>query len=251
MRSIHKSALVLVGMLLIVLAFGMNIPLAHAATSVPANKSPNWAGYYVSLPNNIIDSAMMTWQVPNVDCTKNGKPISGTIGIFPGLGGVANGDLLPQLGTANQCSNGQLTTWAWWEVATTNKPQPLPNPVYVGDNMAAEVVYSGGEYQFYMNDATQGWHFQKTWTDTTTMPQSSECIVEDFNSSLLPQFTTVNITNCQWQSGSNAAQPISSGTNLTQEDVFENLGAVQMQKTQTSELGNDGASFSVDWKNYG
>jgi len=74
MQSIHKSALALVGILLIaILAFGTRIPLAHAATTVPPDISGTWQG------QGNYNSGQNTYNMLLTITSVNGSTFSGTL----------------------------------------------------------------------------------------------------------------------------------------------------------------------------
>jgi Peptidase A4 family len=236
----------------------LNSLTVSAATVSTYNPNHNWAGYHVSLSQStnptLVSVVDMDWKVPAVNCTKGGKPISGKIGIWTGLGGV--GELLAQLGTANECTNGDNTSWAWWEVQPTIDPQRLPETVSPGDDIDASVSYNrDGSYKLMLTNYTQHWDFDKSWKNPTTRPHTAECIVEKVTHAILPQFATINVNVCHWaqfKPYANTAPwyPFSKGANLTRDEVAESYLGIIFPKTETSALSSDGTSFSVNWKGY-
>lgn len=239
----------------------------------------NWGGYTLSFanpdPQNNPLGASAIWTVPGVNCTQNGTPITNTIAEWVGLGGTSN-QYLEQTGTAQACtiSNGKAITsyYPWYEftgctttsqcAAHTPKPVKIPDHVYKGDNMGADVVEQGPGYfvtQLWDHGSTA--HPSNTWyayalyqdnRSSVTPPLTADWVFEDMHvgksaTPPLPKFSpAVLFQNCYWNQDG-ATNELGSGNVNPALQVYTD----STQVATTSPLGADNMSFSVQWRAYG
>lgn len=256
-----RKLTVLACCLLLPLLFVLFLPSqVQAAPLLSTVNNFNWAGYSVSLQPNLSSttSVSMAWNIPSVSCYQNGKPISGTIGIWPGLGGIG-ANTLEQIGTASQCTNGQASYWAWYELfPSMSQPHHLLQdgnyPVSAGDSMRADVTNQGGGYFVLrlFNDSKH-WYYTKIWLNqgSNVAPASADCILEDQAAGTFPQFYKEQINNCVWvQNGTQ--QPLTSGTNLTRYNIVRstNLPPFSTSIATTIDIFPDGKTFAIYWNKF-
>lgn len=248
---------------------------AHAQATITNKTSPNWAGYTINYtnpdPNTDPLGVSGAWNVPQVNCTENGKPISGQVAAWVGLGGVTNGNALEQIGTTSQCTNGRVTYYAWYEfppaaavqinvTKTTNASCKGKSPIAAGDDMQADVVDQGfGQFALQIRDTTKNWYCPVLWINqsSSAVPQTAEWIVEDPFSNgkqmTWPQFKNgAAFIACTWtQNG--ATNPLYSGANLTNETIYvypqTTILPVYKDNTETITAGAPEA-FLIQWLHY-
>ncbi|HEY6276512.1 MAG TPA: G1 family glutamic endopeptidase [Streptosporangiaceae bacterium] len=236
----------------------MWLPTA-ALARVDITDHPNqvWAGYGLDFtnPSDTPLSVSGTWTVPSVNCSRNGKPISGQVSVWPGLGGAKSGNNLEQTGTDSQCINGKATYWAWYEFPPKPPVHITANgkyPVSVNDSMRADVTDQGaGYFVLRIFDNTKHWHYTKIMINqsSSAVPQTGEWIVEDPGNATWPQFTkNVVFKNCYWvQNGPQTALDL--GANLTQYTIYTNT-LFPLAKDVTWDPASDGTDFAVQWQRY-
>lgn len=241
----------------VILFTAMSLPAAGAMRASVTNfPNPSWAGYSVAFTNTQDTplSASGAWTVPSVNCTANGKPISGEVAVWPGLGGTSSDDLA-QIGTDSQCINGKATYWAWYEfVPSQSKAIHITGngkyPVSAGDSIRATVTEQGaGYFALQIWNDSRSWYYPVLHLDQSahSTPLTAEWIVEDPGNQTWPQFTrNVVFKNCTWvQNGPQA--PLSSGTSLTKYTIVTDTPIVQFPKDITGDPASGGTAFSVQW----
>jgi Peptidase A4 family len=214
--------------------------------------STNWAGYFAtntaSNVNYTVTYVSGTWTVPTVTC-KSGTAITS---MWVGIDGAIS-DTVEQTGTSSQCSGTTASYNAWWELYPLNAEQPISSiTVHAGDSISASVTYSSSTGKFTMA-ITDGTHsFSKTATQSGTLRNSAECIVErpSGSSGLYrlakfaspAQFATCTAT-INGASGAIGSFPV-----VGQIDMVNSGGTII---ASTSALSSNQSTFSVTWKGYG
>ena len=191
-------------------SLSIGVPKIHVKY-VSSWQSLNWAGYVVetslsSPQNGSVSDVHGSWWVPS---SANG-PKDSLVGCWVGIDGYnysTNNPTVEQTGTASVIDTyGVQTYYAWYEMV----PLPavnLPYTVLPGDWMSAEVRYVGSGV-FYLNifDATQGWNFSTSQTQSSALRNSAEWIVEGpapffgpiTPSGIPPQTQLTNFGTVQW-----------------------------------------------------
>jgi hypothetical protein len=229
--------------LLMVAALGvLTIGLTRSAAVGPLGIRPgavesslNWAGYVAV---GRYTSVSASWKVPAV---VSGDASQDMASFWVGLGG-RDSHALEQIGTAGGFLGGAAHYAVWWEIL----PQPAvytPMSLSPGDTVTATVTYKGGdEFTMSLTDETTGQRFSITRPDPAARLVSAEAVAEapSQRSGLLP---LSNFGVVRFSSVAAGGRPI--GT-LPWERVTMSDGS--SPNAATSELGSDGASFSVTWQ---
>jgi len=267
MKNLLCLSTLLVSSLMLLAAFSPMLAFANPTTAQTMSLlnsingtaySTNWSGYAVTAASDSVTSAAGSWIVPTVTGTSSGQYAAFWVGIDG-----ASSSTVEQTGvlavTTRSGFRGTTTTYyAWYEfypsesiIQITKANSGAPATVKPGDTISASVTYvSGTTFTLSITDATQGWTFSITGSQSGATESSAEWIVEapSSNFGVLPlaNFGTVAFTGCTAKVGGTTG-PISSFT-YEQINMVTNRGVV---KDTTSPLGGDGESFTVTWKSSG
>ena len=216
-------------------------------------ESENWSGYAVT--GSSFTEAKGSWTVPTVNCSLT----PGTYSSFwVGLDGYSS-STVEQTGTDSDCNGSRPSYYAWYEF--------YPNPselirnltISPGDQMSAEVSYSGGEFTITITDETTGQSHTKISRVSGAARSSAEWIAEapccTRGGGILPlsDFGTVSLGGDSTHvSGTNFATDSSTsgsisvfGSSVDQITMVSSKGA---NEAVPSALSADGTSFTVAWK---
>ncbi len=154
------------------------IPLATAAAAGPSQEatSSNWAGYVANSPSNAdgFKSVSGSWVQPHADCSTT----DGSSSFWVGLGGQSDEPTgLEQTGTAVDCSGGQASAYAWYELIPA-APVRLDMAISAGDRISATVTVNGNRVRIQLADKTTGRSFDRTLTTDNIDVSSAEWIAE-------------------------------------------------------------------------
>lgn len=225
---------------------------AQPATQGPAAQYFNWAGYSNDDPSQYISEADGQWAIPHV----TGEGYSS---IWPGIGNPDQGspDSIVQAGT-EQDINGSETDYLWFEIFPQENQERLLYPVpHPGDNANITVEYSPSSHtaNFVLCDETQAICIDPmTQTVQAQHPvgTGAEWIVErtEVNGQYpyLANFGRITIAGA-YENYKGGYLPISSTQNYYKINMIDCQTHEAM--ANTSALGGDGASFYVQWLNYG
>jgi hypothetical protein len=136
--------------------------------------STNWSGYVAT--SGGYTSVSGSWRVP----AATGNGISTTAdGTWIGIGGVFSNDLI-QTGTGNTIdANGQVSTYAFYELLPDVALEIPSLSVSAGDSMSANITEtSSGVWQITITDNTRGQTFS-TSVNYVSSHSSAEWIEED------------------------------------------------------------------------
>jgi hypothetical protein len=203
---------------------------------VTHSTSTNWAGYAAT--NSTFTSVSSSWTQPTASCTSQTTYSS----FWVGLDGY-NSNSVEQTGTDADCSGGQPSYYAWYEMYP-KFPVNLSKsayPVQPGDQMRASVNFSGrNAFTLTISNSTRGWTFNTT-QKSKAQRTSAEVIAEAPSSSggVLPltNFGTANF-------GASTANGQSLASFKPDKIDMVSGGTV---KAQTGSIAANG-SFSVTWK---
>jgi Peptidase A4 family len=198
--------------------------------------STNWAGY--AAINSAFTSVSSSWTQPTATCTSQTTYSS----FWVGLDGY-NSNSVEQTGTDADCSGGQASYYAWYEMYP-KFPVNLSTstyPVRPGDQMHASVNFSGrNAFTLKISNTTRGWTFNTT-QKSKAQRTSAEVIAEAPSSSggvlALTNFGTANF-------GASNANGQSLASYRPDKIDMVSGGIV---KAQTGSIATNG-SFSVTWK---
>jgi len=214
-------------------------------------ESGNWSGYAVT--GSLFTSAKGSWTVPAVNCTTTPNASSA---FWVGIDGY-NSFTVEQTGTFSDCNGKRAFYSAWYEFYPKGSVL-IPNfTVSPGNQMSAEVTYSGSVFTLSITNESTGASFSVSSKVRAAKRSSAEWIAEapSVNGHALPlsdfgiadfgeDFTGVNGTN--YAVDSSASGPISSfGTNVQEITMVNGKGA---DKAIPSSLSSDGTSFTVAWE---
>ncbi|MGA7669725.1 MAG: G1 family glutamic endopeptidase [Nitrolancea sp.] len=212
-------------------------PAPNPAPSTGSEASENWAGYVASGGSFIAVSG--TWVVPNVDASA----ADGADATWVGIGGVTSTDLI-QAGTDAIVQGGQVTYAALLETLP-EASETVPLTISPGDTVSVSITQqTQNTWQIVMKDVTTSQTYQTT-VQYQSQLSSAEWIEESPSTGrqlLLPldSFGSITFTNCS---------AVEDGQSHTIAQM--NVESITLQTpagkplVTTSELGSDGASFSV------
>jgi hypothetical protein len=230
--------------------------IRHAAfvrADVGAEESANWSGYAVAdggtAPTPTAFSAVAgSWVQPAASCKAGSSAYSA---FWVGLGGFAETSTsLEQTGTESDCTAfGEPRYSAWYEILPA-PAIPLKLVVKPGDAMSASVAVSGRLVTLKLRNLTRHTSFAKKLKMAVPDRSSAEWIAE------AP--STCSISNCRPLPLANfgtvsftGATAIGAGHHGTIADPGWAATAVTLKGDAVaapSDLGGDGASFSVGWQ---
>jgi Peptidase A4 family/PASTA domain len=167
--------------------------------------STNWSGYVTPANTGAYNATSTTFTVPSsIRCTSTDTASSFWAGLD---GATANDDTVEQDGVEADCTDGSLAMYAWLETFPAAEEEIVssndtPAPVHPGDVVVSTVTEdSPSEYNFVMDDETQGWNINSNLTmpaGSTGEDQTSEVITEattECTSASASSCTIMPITN--------------------------------------------------------
>jgi Peptidase A4 family len=154
------------------------IPITTATAAGPSQAalSSNWAGYVVNSPSDAdgFRSVSGSWTQPSVDCSTG----DGESSLWVGLGGQSEEITgLEQTGTAANCTDGQASYYAWYELIP-QAPVTLDMAITPGDRMSATVTVNGTAVRIQLADHSTGRTFDRTLRTDDIDVSSAEWIAE-------------------------------------------------------------------------
>jgi hypothetical protein len=223
--------------------------------------SDNWAGYVVTatLPNQIwqrrqqgrvlnsngVTDVKAQWTVPAVYCGKTDSSSA----VWIGIDGETDGTV-EQLGTGQDCTGGQPSYYAWFEIFPRPSQSTDQLTIRPGDTISAEAQYNGsGRFTLTLNNLTSGQSFTVTRVNLRALRQSAEWVVEapaaaNHQILLLAPFGTATFSNASVTIGGQMTSILSQAWPH---------GALIMENTDgtlrayPSALNAAGSGFSVAW----
>jgi hypothetical protein len=213
--------------------------------------SENWSGFAVT--GTAFTQVIGSWTVPPATCKKGDQYAS----FWVGLDGYSS-STVEQTGTDSDCVGPKPSYYAWYEF--------YPNPSFLirgltispGDQMLAEVTYSGGEFTITITDTTTSQTFSKSAKVAGAKRTSAEWIAEapccTAGGGILPlaDFGTVSLGQDYTNLATTGVATDSSTTGAI--GAFSTVNSINMVSSKgvdealTSALSMDGTSFQVIWK---
>lgn len=218
---------------------------SNSSTTSISYTSSNWSGYFSSTSTYKYTAVSGDW----TEDTPTGNGSSNSYdATWIGVGGITTNDLI-QVGINNTVSStGQISTQAFYEMLPSPSVTVSGFKVSPGDSITASITETSTDmWSITLNDLTQNETFNKVVSYTSSL-SSAEWIEEDPSSikgGLLPldNFGTVKFGK---------AFTIVNGTSSNLLQI--NANSVTMVNSSgkpeavPSAIGNDGASFSVQWQ---
>jgi hypothetical protein len=208
-------------------------------------ESENWSGYAVT--GSSFTQAKGSWTVPAVNCSVT----RGTYSSFwVGLDGYSS-NTVEQTGTDSDCNGSRPTYYAWYEFYPNPSELVRGLEISPGNQITAEVSYSGGEFTITITNETTGRTYSKSSRVSGASRSSAEWIAEapccTRAGGILPlsDFGTVF-----FGPGNSATETSTSGTisvfgsNVQEITMISSQGA---DEAVPSALASDGTSFMVTW----
>lgn len=135
--------------------------------------SSNWSGYAAYGSNGSFNSVSASWTQPSVSCTNTNTYSS----YWVGLDGY-NNSTVEQLGTESDCSSGQPSYYAWFEMYP-KRGYYINMTIHAGDQISASVTYSGqNRYALSLTNVTTNKSFSTTQKTASGRRASAEVVVE-------------------------------------------------------------------------
>jgi hypothetical protein len=247
-----KKAILALSVLAVLSASSLLSSVSFACHSpemrVKDSTSSNWSGYavetsLVSPQSGAVSDVKGSWIIPSVSGVVTPNAYSA---FWIGIDGYSSNSV-EQIGTSSDTSSGTARYYAWYEMYP-KYPVTIRMTIHVGDNVSAEVQYTGNNrFKLSITDVTTGASFSTTQTLRNARRSSAEWVAEapSSRSGVLPlaDFGTAYFSNCQ---------ATLKGHTGTISDATWQYDAITMAtsgttKAQPSLLSNGGASFSVTW----
>lgn len=163
--------------------------------------------------------------------------------------GVEDSDTLEQTGISVDCQYGAPVYYAWYAFYRTTGAIYINN-VSPGDAMVASVSYiATSTYTLSIYDTTAGWH--RSFTGSGGAPQNALWIVEQSSDPTeypLTNFSSMTFSSCHFNqvfyNGTTYSGSVTGEDAVTQITMIDSNGNIMVT---TSNLSNDGSSFTVTW----
>jgi hypothetical protein len=203
------------------------------------NTSHNWSGYAAT--GGTFTQVTGTWSVPQFSTDNTG----GIDAAWVGIGGVRSRDLI-QAGTQQTVSGTGRTQYEAWIEMLPRASRPVPLQVHAGDSITVNIAeQSPNEWLIHFNNNTTG----QTW-DTTQQYQSTHSSAEWVEEApsggrgggVLP---LDNFGTIQFSSGTTTKNGQSTSISGAGAKAITMIGSGNQALAVPSDLGSDGASFTV------
>jgi hypothetical protein len=230
----------------VLLLTGQSIfPLPIETSSQISARSEQWAGYVARssllVPQATVTSVSGSWIVPAIPAT-SGDTYSG---VWVGIGGFGENTLI-QAGTLQQCADGRVTYYAWYELLPALAVRISDLRIRAGDTISASIRLvdeAEDTWSVEINDVAGGESFRRTFVYNSSR-LSGEWIVErptiNQRVSNLSDFGSVTFSECYATLGN------TTGT-ITEFKRYKldmyTSGNVHL--ANVTSLSSDGSSFTV------
>jgi hypothetical protein len=226
----------------------------HGFRTDGTTESTNWSGYAVT--GTSFTQAVGSWTVPSVNCSVTPSTYAA---FWVGIDGYSS-STVEQTGTDSDCSGKNPSYYAWYEFYPNPSIEISSLTIKPGDNMSAEVSYSGSEFTIKITDTTTGKSYTKSSKVSGAQRTSAEWIAEapccTNRGGILPlsDFGTVSlgldytgVSGSNYAIDSSSSNPIAIGGFSTWEEITMVTSSGVDEAVPTS-LTADGTSFQVTWK---
>ncbi len=198
--------------------------------------STNWAGY--AAINSTFNSVASSWTQPTATCTSQTTYSS----FWVGLDGY-NSNSVEQTGTDADCSGGQASYYAWYEMYPKYPVNLSASayPVRPGDQMSASVTFSGSRsFTLTISDSTRGWTY--TTVQKGRAQRSSAEVIAEAPSSSSGVLPLTNFGTANFGASTANGQSLAS---FSPDKIDMVSGGTT--KASTGSISSNG-SFSVTWQ---
>ena len=225
----------------------------HRVRSDATVESENWSGYAVT--GSAFTKALGSWTISAVNCSATPNSYSA---FWVGIDGYSS-DTVEQTGTIAYCNGTSAGYYAWYEFYPAGSVEIPSVPVSPGNEISAEVSYSGSEFTTTIKNVTTGKSYSKTGRVRGAARSSAEWIAEapcctnsggilplsDFGTGYFGEdYTGISDTN--YATETSKSGPISAFGSDVQEIIMVSSGGTD--EAVPSALTSDGTSFTVAWK---
>jgi len=253
-QSSRKIRILLVALWLvsILVFFFVATILINAFFILPGQNlvSLDWAGYAVASdfanPQPVVDGVNSSWKVPTVSFSLQNTYSAAWIGI----GGQLDSTLI-QIGTEQDCVNGEPTYSVWYELLPRNSVTITTVNASPGDEITASITLvnpAANEWSLEISDLSKAQSFEISVTYPSSR-LSAEWIVErptvGNNLVTLANFGTITFMNSHIIFN-NTVGTIGSFPHVR--TIMNNRQNIRL--VSVSSLASDSASFSVRYLNY-
>jgi hypothetical protein len=203
------------------------------------NTSHNWSGYAAT--GGTFSQVTGTWSVPQFSTDNTG----GIDAAWVGIGGVRSRDLI-QAGTQQTVSGAGRTQYEAWIEMLPRASRPVPLQVHAGDSVTVNISeQSPNEWLIHFSNNTTGQTYDTTQQYQST--HSSAEWVEEAPSGgrgggVLP---LDNFGTIQFSSGATTKNGQSMSISGAGAKAITMIGSGNQALAVPSDLGSDGASFTV------
>ncbi len=216
-------------------------------------ESENWSGYAVT--GSDFTKAQGSWTVSAVDCSATPNTYAA---FWVGIDGYSSGTV-EQTGTLAICDGTSAVYYAWYEFYPAASVEITSVPVSPGNQISAQVSYSGTEFTTTITNETTGKSFSKTGRVRGAARSSAEWIAEapcctssggilplaDFGTASFGEdYTDISNTNFATETSTSGAIG-AFGSDVQEIIMVSSSGA---EEAVPSTLTSDGTSFQVTWK---
>jgi hypothetical protein len=203
------------------------------------NTSHNWSGYAATGGN--FTEVTGTWTVPQFNADNSG----GIDAAWVGIGGVRSTDLI-QAGTQQTVSGAGRTQYEAWVEVLPRASRPVPLQVHGGDSITVDIAEQSPDHwliHFINNTTGQSFDSPQQYTSS----HSSAEWVEEAPSGgrgggVLP---LDNFGTIQFSAGSTTKNGQSVSISGAGSKAITMIGSGNQALAVPSDLGSDGASFTV------
>jgi hypothetical protein len=215
-------------------------------------ESDSWSGYAVT--GSKFTQAKGSWTVPTVNCNKTPNAYAS---FSVGIDGFSSATV-EQTGTDSDCNGNSPSYYAWY-VFASNFAVITSLSISPGNQMSAQVIYSGSKFTITITNESTGKSYSKNGKVTGAKRSSAEWIAEapcctigggalplaDFGKvSFGADYTGVSDTNDA--TDTSISGPISDfGSRVKKITMVNGKGK---DEAVPSALTSDGTSFKVNWK---
>lgn len=149
-----------------------------------AGESRNWAGYIVGTTKGHVTCVEGTWVQPAIHCRSTG---TSSVAFWVGIDGTSAAASIPdasatlaQVGTAANCTDGQLQLFAWYEfLPDLQQEVQMAVPLATGDSLWAQVLSLGkGRFRATLVNLTQHAGATQEWTLKSPPLLTAEWVAE-------------------------------------------------------------------------
>lgn len=212
-------------------------PISDPRHTVGRSTSTNWSGYDVT--GTGATHVIGTWTQPSATCTSGENSWSSP---WVGIDGDTS-NTVEQIGTDSDCSGGNPTYYAWYEMYPKSLVKIAGIPVVAGHSYTGEVTAgASGSYTLKLTDNSTGAKFQTVQTSRKSRNASIEWIMEGPSSGLLTDFGSVSFSGASGTIGGTSAA-VGSFPSADPITMVTNQNVVRAQP-----FGLSDGSFGVSWQ---